>query len=81
MLTAAEEVSHFTAGNEHLSLHKENPKPLSIVPCSVVNLIALTGGAANLTMTIIHATLTLDRRQFVNAPIAKVYEISVVPDI
>lgn len=36
MLTAAEEVSRLTAGEEHLSLHQEIPKPVSIISFGVV---------------------------------------------
>ena len=50
MRAAAEEVSRPDAGEAHLSLHQENPKPLSIISSGIVNSIAFTGGAANLHM-------------------------------
>ena len=58
MLAAAEEVSHPNAGEAHLSLHQENPKPLSIISSGIMNSIAFTGGAAKMNMALIHAALT-----------------------
>ena len=57
MLAAAGDVSRPNAGEAHLSLHQENPKPLSIIFSGIVNSIAFTGGATNLNMALIHAAL------------------------
>ena len=58
ILAAAEGVSRPNAGEAHLSLHQENPKPRSIISFGILNSIAFKAGAANLNMAIIHAELT-----------------------